>query len=397
MMFLKIRPYTTPFLFVAFIFFCRPLLKAAPSSCSTDPILHSDEVNKSGGLTGNIQIRNRQLLINGKPFIMKGVCYSPTRKGASYPSGLIFLNPSDEDLALIEKDFQMMHAAGVNTLRTYVPMLDQRVLDLLVKYEFKTIVPSLNTFDTPIEDIINTVSILKNHPSTLIWELGNEWNYNYFYSKIPSSLGNDKPLPDEIANGIGLIESVNLIKHAIDTIRVIDTIHPISTVIGDLPNDNNFWLSLPDERINLYASNIYGGLTFCHPSNNRFERWKSISNKPLYISEFGTDAFNSILNHEDPDSQAIGTRALLTEIQNNLSANDPNNILVGGSIFEWNDEWWKDGNGSPDVHDSGGIVPADIENGPYPDNVFNEEWWGIVDIDRNPRPAYDVLKEFYSK
>jgi hypothetical protein len=34
-------------------------------------------------------------------------------------------------------------------------------------------------------------------------------------------------------------------------------------------------------------------------------------------------------------------------------------------------------------------------SGPYPDHIFHEKWWGIVDIDRNKRKVYDDIKEFY--
>jgi hypothetical protein len=33
---------------------------------------------------------------------------------------------------------------------------------------------------------------------------------------------------------------------------------------------------------------------------------------------------------------------------------------------------------------------------PY-DGAPNEEWWGIVDIDRNKKLTYDVVKEIYTK
>ena len=77
--------------------------------------------------------------------------------------------------------------------------------------------------------------------------------------------------------------------------------------------------------------------------------------------------------------QAHATTALAAEIAARPDA------CVGGIIFELADEWWKDQAGAPDVHDVGGIAPG---SGPPPDDVFNEEWWGLVDVNRTPRLAY---------
>eukprot|EP00439_Symbiodinium_sp_Y106_P070162 s1207_g12.t1 len=99
--------------------------------------------------------------------------------------------------------------------------------------------------------------------------------------------------------------------------------------------------------------------------------------------EYGADAYNAKINSEDRESQAKATRELTEEI---LSKNSVSNrgSCIGGFVFEFNDEWHKDSDGSPDDHDTGGVAPGG--NLQYFKSML-EEWWGLVTIDREIRPA----------
>lgn len=107
----------------------------------------------------------------------------------------------------------------------------------------------------------------------------------------------------------------------------------------------------------------------------------------MYFGEYGADAYNANTHQEDQQAQAAATSALTHEINGQSSLNG--GPCIGGLLFEFADEWWKDAAGTNTVQDIGGIAPG---AGPYPDNVFNEEWWGLVTIDRTPRQAYNAYK-----
>lgn len=349
---------------------------------ATDTDHHGPSITRTSSvILDRISIDGRQLLINGHPFIMKGICYSPVRKGGSFPADLMINKPTKEDLAVIEHDFQMMHQAGINTIRSYDPILDSRILELLTKYQLRTIVPVCSSFQVTPLKISSTIKLLKNHSSTLLWEVGNEWDLNYFYSKNIQH-----------SDGIGFNGSFEFLEKTTKYIKRLDRRHPVSTGIsGKLLNNQSRLSSITKlDSLDLLAMNIYDGLSF----GNRFERWASHTTKPLYLGECGSDAFNTTLQAEDDRSQETAIRSLITEIHDNLSAFNPNHVLVGGCLFEWNDEWWKDDQGSNAKHDNGGIKSPG--EGPYSDYVFNEEWWGVVDIDRHPRPAYFTIKELYT-
>ena len=162
-------------------------------------------------------------------------------------------------------------------------------------------------------------------------------------------------------------------------IKRIDTSHPITTVYGELPSVDTI-NSMPN--IDIWGINSYRGITF----GDLFSQWSNRSQKPMFIAEYGADSFNANINREDQQAQADATHALTLEILNNAS----NGNTLGGTIFEWSDEWWKAGN--PNSHDTGGIAPG---GGPYPDMTFNEEWWGLVTVDRQPKQAYYTLQNLY--
>lgn len=309
--------------------------------------------------TPTVTVTGRQLLLNGNPFRIRGVCWNPIPKGKNHPEGLDYPG-------LAAKDIPLMKAANINAVRTYEPLTNVSVLDQLFAagiYVLNSVYPYGGA---PAGDGAARVNAVKNHPAILMWVIGNEWNYNGLYVDMPAS--DAQARLNEVAR----------------LIRATDPAHPIASVYGELP-PKAVVEAMPD--IDLWGVNVYSGITF----GDRFTKWASTSNKPMFLAEYGADAFNATTGAYDPQSQAEATEALTREITDNCSDTHPNGVALGGTLFEWADEWWK-ATGSIDEHDNGGVAPG---GGPYPDSTFNEEWWGIVDIDRNPRPAYDALKSVY--
>ena len=307
---------------------------------------------------GSVTIDGPQILVGGKPLHLRGVNWNPVPKGGSHPQDLAFVEFAAQDIAL-------MQAAGINAVRTYEPLTDSVVLDALAAagiFVLNTVYPYGGSAADSVDAPVNAT---KDHPAVLLWVIGNEWNYNGLYVDLsPAS-------------------SIQRIGEVAERIRALDDLHPIATVYGELP-DASVLTQLA--IIDVWGMNVYSGRSF----GDRFTQWAALSDKPMFFGEYGADAWNATTNQYDPDSQALATRDLTNEILDNSTLGG--GICSGGTIFEFADEWWKDGSGSPDTQDVGGIAPG---GGPYPDFTFNEEYWGIVSIDREPRPAYEVLKELY--
>lgn len=320
-----------------------------------------------------VSITGRKLLVGGDSYFIKGVCWNPVPKGQA-DNRTIFLNPS-QYANDIEKDIQLMKEAGINTVRPYTPIKDKGVLDQLYQAGIRVVVPFFGYQSE--QDVINIVNEVKSHPAILLYEIGNEWNYNKLYT----------------TNSLRLNEwqAADHIRKLSKAIKSADTSHPVSTSYGEIPSAETV-NSFPN--IDMWGVNVYSGITF----GNRFELIKQRFNKPVYFSEFGADNFNTTnkythQGHYDPQSSATAIDALIGEIIDH-NAFKEGGVVVGGTVFEWSDEWWKYDRGSAAVQDNHSSSPSG--GGPHPDKAFNEEWWGIVDIDRNKRAGYEMLKKRYT-
>ncbi|HEY3493322.1 MAG TPA: glycoside hydrolase family 2 TIM barrel-domain containing protein, partial [Polyangiaceae bacterium] len=322
----------------------------------------------SGGSGGapcaeeGILVEGRRLIVDCQPFFLRGVCWNPVPKGQTHPAGLDYAGAVAADAAL-------MSAIGINVVRTYEPLTNTSVLDALHARGIY-VLNGVYVYGGDAASVVTArVNMVKDHPAILGWVLGNEWNYNGLYV--------------DVSHG----DSLARLNEAAALIRAADATRPIITVYGEVPSAETVD-AMPN--VDVWGINAYRGLSF----GDLFEVWETRSEKPMFIAEYGADAYNANSDAYDPESQATATAALTEEIVAHASTFSDTGVALGGTLFEWSDEWWKDQGGSPDAHDVGGIAPG---GGPYPDMTFNEEWWGIVDVDRATRPAYEALGDVFAE
>jgi len=308
-----------------------------------------------------VSVSGRQLLVSGNPYIIKGICYHPVPKGSNERS----FNTIDEDLSL-------MVEAGINTIRVYTPIEEKEVLDKIDKAGLKVIIGfgynnAKDVYTIQSGNYRDYIKAYKNHNAILMWELGNEYNYH------PEWFEGD------IKNWYKVMNDAAAFIHE------DDPNHPVTTAHGDLPDE--IALSMCP-NIDVWGMNVY---RMVQPETI-FPEWEAVSTKPMYLSETGADSYmakaaEGYVQGENQKAQADANKLILEKIFKNQT------ICSGVTLFSFTDGWWKAGNN--DVQDVGGWAPEG-SGVPY-DRVPNEEYWGIVDIDRNKKQTFDVVKHIYEE
>jgi len=307
-----------------------------------------------------VKVSGRQIFVNDTPYIIKGICYHPVPKGSDKRS---FNN--------LTEDLELMKEAGINTIRVYSPIMEVEVLDQINDAGIKLIIGfgynQGGNYDILSGTFADYVKAYKNHGAILLWELGNEYNFH------PEWFGGD-------------IENwYKALNNAAELIHQIDPSHPVTSAHGELP-DSKALSSCPN--IDVWGMNVY---RWDNPEAI-FTEWSAVSTKPMYLSEAGADSYmaaalNGFEQGENEQAQAKATKNILDQIFSN------HEICSGVALFAFVDELWKAGNNNS--LDPGGWAPKS-SGVPY-DGAANEEYWGIVKIDRSKKLAFEVVKEKFTE
>jgi len=305
-----------------------------------------------------VSISGRQILVNNSKYTIKGICYHPVPKGSN-----------ERNFSNLATDLALMKEAGINTIRVYAPINEKEVLDQIHAAGLKVIIGFGYNQDGKFDILSGTfadyVNRFKNHDAILFWELGNEYNYH------PAWFGGD------------LKNWYSALNKAAETIHQIDPSHPVATAHGELPDSLALALC---PNIDIWGMNVY---RWDNPEPI-FAQWSAVSSKPMYLSEAGADSYMTIEKDgyrqgENEKAQADATQKILDAIFKHAE------ICSGVALFAFHDEWWKAGNN--DKHDPGGWAPNSTGI-PY-DGAPNEEYWGIVTVDRTKKMVFPIVKEKY--
>ena len=384
-----------------------------------------------------------QMQVNGKPFTIRSVSYSPTKIGLGPKSDSSFsyrwmsedANKNGKNDAAYDAwvdankngtqdanepsvgDFQLLKEMGANAVRLYhvpkdnqynpAPMKKELSRDLYRTFGMCVLVGDFlgaytlgsgadwetgTDYTDPVQKermkkiIRDMVADLKDEPFVLLWILGNENNMNSKNKGVNATRTNASMHP---------VAYAAFLNEVAEMIHQIDPDHPVAvgnleTILADVYNQHA-------QALDIMAINSYRG------EKGFGSLWDTVArvfDRPVFITEYGCDAYHNGQG-ENEDEQKTYIEGNFRDIVLNQIGGPGADNSIGGSVFSYLDEWWKDTH-SEDPESSHQTKPSGFF--PFPDGHNHEEWFGIMGqgdgknspFERHPRKAYDYFKKLWS-
>ena len=357
-----------------------------------------------------------KLQVNGEDYYIKGVVWGYTPRNQNYTYNL--WGESDDFIRkVLDYEFSLMKAAGINTIRSFAMIPPQWVTYIYKEHGIRTVVNPLMgrygynvggrwlpntdysdelTRSTLKKDMLELVNQYKNTPGVLMFAFGNESNYGLSWSSFEI-----ENLPEGEQNTAKARFLYSLFNEVLEAGKTIAPNVPFTIVNGDIQYIDLIAELMPN--LDLLGSNAYRGKGFT-------SLWADVQEKldlPVVFFEFGSDAFNARDFAEDQVAQAVVLRDQWKEMYNKAAGNGEEGNSIGGFVFEWRDEWWKylqiENLDKQDTNASWSNQ-AYMFDWAAGKNNMNEEWFGITALGlpnsdgvytARPRAAYDVLSAIW--
>ena len=283
----------------------------------------------------NFEIKGKFFYQGDRKFYVKGVTYGafkPDKDGKEYT-----------DIDKIDRDFAMMAANGINTVRIPHTTPPRIVLDIAQKHRLKVMIGLsaeqyvgylIDRKSSPdIMGIIREkVKSCANHPALLCIAIGNE-------------------VPASIVRWFGQKKIENYLKKVYKTIKAVAP----DSIVTYVNYPTTEYLRLP--FLDVVCFNVY--LEQYESLEKYLARLQNIAgDRPLLMGEIGLDCLR---NGESRQAEMLNWQIRLTFKMG----------CAGLSIFSWTDEWFRGG-----------------------EEVF--DWaFGLTDKCRNPKPALETVKQSF--
>ena len=385
-----------------------------------------------------------RLLVDGKPYLAKAIAYAPSPVGKSPNEGGFDPNGGWQNADLNNNgkidgpfdswvdrnknnkqdpdeptvgDFQLMKEMGVNTIRVYHHGFNKELFRTLYKdYGIRVIMGDLlgmyaagsgadwyqgTDYTNPVhqenmkKSVRQMVEEYKDEPYILMWMLGNESNYGEVGDPDPKSnkagLGsNAKTQPEAHYSFVNQVAGM---------IKELDPDHLVGFSNGEVVTIDI--LAKYSHNIEVFGVNAYRG-----PDGFGRSFWEDVQrnlNKPVLLTEFGCPSYFAGKDSSfAEDKQLEYLRGNWEDILYNTAGSGYGNA-IGGTLFEFVDEWWKSGlppKFSASEHETVGDFRA-----AFPDGWMHEEWLGVTSQGdgtqspymRQTRKAFDYFKKVWNE
>ncbi|MCL2144709.1 MAG: hypothetical protein FWH43_04370 [Endomicrobia bacterium] len=361
-----------------------------------------------------------KLLVNGEPYFVKGLEYSADAVGKTPEvnewmwadgngNGKIdgpyeaWVDLDRNDFQDIDEnpvgDFALLKAMGCNTIRIYhSENINKELLrDLYNTYGIRVIMGNYlgaythgsgadwnsgTDYTNELQRIKMKTSVRKmvrehkDEPYILMWMLGNE--NDVFGNEVNSTKTNTNAYKVPEAYASFLNEICMMIKE-------MDPNHPVG-VCNATTGLLKYYKEYAPE-IDILGFNQYSGP---YGFGVLWSKVKSEFNRPVLITEYGCDSYNSNKKYEDEIYMAKYHAGAWRDIEHNSYWGKGHGNAVGGVVYCWLDKWWLIG--SSKVHDT----ELGAWKGPKIDGWFHDEWLGICSQgDGKQSPFKRRLKEVY--
>lgn len=243
-----------------------------------------------------------EIIRNGKPFYIKGAA------GYSH--------------------FKELAEAGGNTIRVYDTINIAHILDVAYANNLAVIVdipipPYNKKYNLYLNKDHNRllkhkvkkfVQKYKDHPSVLMWNLGNELLYPITFKKNTF---------------------INTFNELIDLIHFEDPNHPVSTVVSNVGRKqvSSVWFHSP--KLDAIGFNTFGPVKVIHKHINFISF--IFGKKPYYVSEYGPDGWWEARQTawRTPIEPTSTKKAEQTETRHQIISGNDDSPLLGSLFFIW--------------------------------------------------------------